>query len=89
MKFYEQKKPYCLIKAKNDEDMKNIFAKEVNGDILEFPDLYQLREISAEEAYDIYSKATDEDGNPIDKAEIDSTFNSDVSEALAVSRELI
>ena len=50
MKFYEQKKPYCLIKAKNDEDMKNIFAKEVNGDILEFPDLYQLREISAEEA---------------------------------------
>ncbi|HCQ8740299.1 TPA: hypothetical protein OMH20_002644, partial [Enterococcus faecalis] len=47
------------------------------------------REISAEEAYDIYSKATDEDGNPIDKAEIDGTFNSDVSEVLAVSRELI
>lgn len=88
MKFYEQKEPYCLIKAQDDEDMKKIFAQEVDGDILEYPDLYQLREISAVEAYDIFSKATDEDGNPIDKTEIDSTFKSDVSEVLAVSREL-
>lgn len=89
MKFYEQKEPYCLIKAHNDEDMRNLFAQEVDVDILKYPGAYQLREISTKEAYDIFSKTTDEDGNPIDKKEIDAVFTSNTSEVLVIKREII
>lgn len=89
MKFYEHKEPYCLIKAKDEDDMRNIFAQEINGDILEYPESFTLEEISKQDAYSTFSKAVDEDGNPVGKSEIDEVFNSDRSEVLSVSRELI
>lgn len=89
MKFYEQKEPYCLIKAKDEEDMRMVFAQEIDGYILEDPDLFNLQEISKNDAYKTFSRATDEDGNSVGKAEIDEVFNSDISEVLSVSRELI
>lgn len=89
MKFYEQKEPYCLIKARNDEDMKLVFAREISEDIAVYSEMFQLKEVSQEDAYKTFSKATDEDGRPIEKAEIDEMFYSNVSEVLVVNRELI
>lgn len=89
MKFYEQKDPYCLIKAKNEEDMRMVFAQEIDEDILKYPDSFNLQEISKNNAYKTFLMATDEDGNPVEKTEIDAVFYSLKSEVLSMSRELI
>lgn len=84
-RYFRQKEPIVLIKADDVQTAFEIFDNEVSDDINDC----RLREISKQEAWDIYKNVEDEDGRKISPYELLITLESPGNELLACSRELI
>lgn len=84
-RYFYQKEPSVLIKADNPEIALKKFDDEVSDDTNDC----RLREISKQEAWDIYKNVEDVDGRKINRIELLKTFESLSSELLCCSRELI
>lgn len=86
MKFFEQEAPSVLIKAENMAEAINVYSKEISEDILEYPEEFELKEVSSDYAWGMFSKATDENGNVIPINEIRKVFDCTDNELLCCSK---
>lgn len=84
-RYFYQKEPSVLIKADDIPNALDVFMNDVSDDVSEC----YLKEISKQEAWDIYKNTEDEDGRKIDNYELIKTLESYGNELLACSRELI
>lgn len=89
MKYFEQKEPHCLIKAKTKQSAFLIYADEVMSGTLKEQLVFELLEVSEKEAYKSFEKSVDFDGNPLSKGNIDFDFYSNTEMILVVSRDLL
>lgn len=89
MKYFEQTEPFILVKARDKGKLVKVVAEEISEDILKYPETFDFQEVTEGYALNKFSQAKDEDGNPIERAEVETDFYSEKEFVLAVGRQLI
>lgn len=89
MKYFEQKEPYILIKAKRKQTALLLYADDVSKGILKNPFVFELSEVDERHAYKEFEKSKDFDGSSFSKSDIDFDFYSDSEMILVASADLL
>lgn len=89
MKYFEQKRPHCLIKANAKQSALLLYAKEVMYGTVKKPLVFELSEVCENDAYSTFKESLNFEDDLVSKDEIDSDFYSEHEMILVISRELL